>query len=604
MLHGCARIVVLASSRQGLGIAGEVTYRVPSLVLPSEAQDGALRAADAVHYPAMALFIERARAADPRFTPSDENAPIIAEVCRRLDGIPLAIELAAARVRILSPRQLRERLNERFRVLTGGSRDALPRQQTLRAMIDWSHELLDERERALFRRLGIFVNGFTLEGAVAVGGDKDLDELDVFDVLASLADKSLVLAEPDGDALRYRLLESTRAYARENLEAAGERERCAGRHLEYFRERFRLLYDGYERTGRTTELADGLKTELEDVRAALDFGLSSNNVPSGAALLAAVEKTWRRIGLEHEGETLAQAYLAALADREPLLRARRWTMAAYFAGSAGRTTRMMDASREAVACAKTCGDPGALGEALQQYARGAALSRRFQEAEAALAQAEALPTISAAQRLRLLSLRAMVSGLSGDAKAALRAEEQLVKEYRSLGDADKARNSTLNTAEWTHALGETRRAIGLLREVLPAERASGDRRALVMMKVNLAAYLVAVDEVSEACTSAREAIREIAAHDTTATSNAIALEVLALALALGGDLHRAARLAGYADVAMARLGFEREFTERATRDRVRAVLAEQLAPDELARYLAEGAELSPDAAIALALEDP
>ena len=180
----------------------------------------------------------RARPRPARFRFTDENAPIVADICRRLDGIPLAIELAAARVKMLSAKQLRERLDERFRVLTGGDRSALPRHQTMRALIDWSHDLLDERERTLFRRLGIFVNGFALEGAVAVGSGDDLDELDVFDVLASLVDKSLVLAEPQGDALRYGLLESTRAYALEKLDDAGERDLVADRHLRYLRDRF------------------------------------------------------------------------------------------------------------------------------------------------------------------------------------------------------------------------------------------------------------------------------------------------------------------------------------------------------------------------------
>ena len=157
ILHAAPKVKVLASSRQGLGVAGEATYQVPSLDLPT----------------GVALFVERARAASATFSLADENAPIIAEICRRLDGIPLAIELAAARVKMLGVKQLRDRLDERFRVLTGGGRDVLPRQQTLRALIDWSHDLLDERERVLFRRLGIFVNGFTLEGAVAVGSDEE-----------------------------------------------------------------------------------------------------------------------------------------------------------------------------------------------------------------------------------------------------------------------------------------------------------------------------------------------------------------------------------------------------------------------------------------------
>ena len=220
---------------------------MPSLGVPQEADH--LNADEASRSTAIALFVERALSADKRFKLRDENAPIVADICRRLDGIPLAIELAASRVKILSPRQIRERLDERFRVLTGGSRDVLPRQQTLRALIDWSHDLLDDNERVLFRRLGIFVNGFTLEGAVAVGSGEDLDEIDVFDVLASLVDKSLVLAEPDGDSLRYRLLESTRAYATEKLDAAGERALAAARHLRYFVERFADLSEEYGARG-------------------------------------------------------------------------------------------------------------------------------------------------------------------------------------------------------------------------------------------------------------------------------------------------------------------------------------------------------------------
>ena len=169
LLRECPKTKVLASSRQGLGIEGEETYRMPSLTVPVERESSTLSAAVASRSEAIALFVERAMAVDKRFLLTDENAPAVADICRRLDGIPLAIELAASRVKILSPQQLRDRLDERFHVLTGGSRDVLPRQQTLRALIDWSHNLLEERERALFRRLGIFGGGFTLEGVARSG---------------------------------------------------------------------------------------------------------------------------------------------------------------------------------------------------------------------------------------------------------------------------------------------------------------------------------------------------------------------------------------------------------------------------------------------------
>jgi predicted ATPase/class 3 adenylate cyclase len=238
VIRGCPKISVLASSRQALGVAGEMTFRLPSLAVDDGIVSVVTSAREAASLPAIALFVDRATATNDSFSLTDENASTVAEICRRLDGIPLAIELAAARVKMLSPRQLHDRLDERFRVLTGGSRDVLPRQQTLRALIDWSHDLLDDRERMHFRRLGIFVNGFTLEAATAIGTSDDLDELDLFDVLSSLVDKSLVLAEPAGDALRYRMLESTRAYAREKLDAAAELDDCALRHLCHLRDRF------------------------------------------------------------------------------------------------------------------------------------------------------------------------------------------------------------------------------------------------------------------------------------------------------------------------------------------------------------------------------
>jgi tetratricopeptide (TPR) repeat protein len=230
--------------------------------------------------------------------------------------------------------------------------------------------------------------------------------------------------------------------------------------------------------------------------------------------------------------------------------------------------------------------------------------RRFDEAETALAQAEAIPNPSSALRLRLLQTRAFLSGLQGNHKAAIRADEQLLREARSLGDAARARVATVNLAEENHASGETRRAIELVREMLAAERAAGDRNMLANVMANFAAYLVAVDDFPEACATARELIRELAPRDPTRAFIAMALEPLALALAVGGDLARAAALEGYADAALRAQGFEREFTETTTHDRLMALLAERLAPDDLARRLAEGVALSPEAAIALALEEP
>jgi predicted ATPase len=601
ILHGCANVTVIASSRQALGIKGELTYRMPPLAVGNGAS---LAAADAIRYAAIALFVECARGVDARFALTDDTAPIVADICRRLDGIPLAIELAAARVKILSPQQLAQKLDERFRVLTGGDRSALPHHQTMRALIDWSHDLLDERERTLFRRLAIFVNGFTLEGAVTVGSGDDLDELDVFDVLASLVDKSLVVAEPHGNALRYRLLESTRAYAVEKLAAAGERELLANRHLRYLRDRFAELWEGREQTAQDAELAAALHTELEDVRAALDGALARSAVGDGGELLANVGANLEAIGLDAEGMARCEAYLAALPADESQLRARLSMVLASLLDASGHRLRAFELATQAVEQARASGDAAVLARALQRYASAAVFLQRFDDTETALTEAEAIPAPTARLRITLLGVRAQLSRIRGDLETAAHTFEQLRKENRALGNIRGEQNAALNLAEVEHARRETQHAIAILRETLPALRSGTDTNLLIMLLVNLAGYLAAVDDLPGAVAAAREAIEINAAREPDHAYVAVAIEHLALVFTLRGDRARAATLDGYADAALARHGFPREFTETTTHDRLTAFLRERLAPDELARLIAEGAALTPQAAIALALEEP
>ena len=217
LLRSAARLKILATSREPLAIAGETTYRVPSLRVPEPHALPPL--ADLLEYEAVRLFVERAALALPGFALTDANAAAIVEICARLDGIPLAIELAAARVRALPVEQIRARLDDRFRLLTGGSRAALPRQQTLRAAVDWSYDLLSEPERSLFRRLSVFSGGWSPEAAEAIAGPA----ADALDLQTRLVDKSLVLldAEAGPNVLRYRMLETVHEYAAEKL-AEGE----------------------------------------------------------------------------------------------------------------------------------------------------------------------------------------------------------------------------------------------------------------------------------------------------------------------------------------------------------------------------------------------
>jgi predicted ATPase/class 3 adenylate cyclase len=234
LVSECPRLRILATSREPLGIDGEHVYRVPSLSLPPGEAEGvdAIVASDAVR-----LFVDRAQAQGPGFVLDEASAPLVASVCRRLDGIPLALELAAARLSSMSLQQVSDRLDQRFRLLTGGSRNAMPRQQTLQATVDWSFGLLTEPERDVLRRLSVFASGFELEGAEMICAADSVDAFDVLDLLGSLVSKSLVIAERNPDSVRYRMLETIRQYAAEALlRSGGEDEVVASRdrHAGYF----------------------------------------------------------------------------------------------------------------------------------------------------------------------------------------------------------------------------------------------------------------------------------------------------------------------------------------------------------------------------------
>jgi predicted ATPase/class 3 adenylate cyclase len=266
LLHACPGLRVMATSREALGIAGETTWRVPSLLLPDPRH--APTADSLTVYEAVRLFIDRAVAASSGFAVTNENAPSIAQICQRLDGIPLAIELAAVRVKVLSAEQIAARLDDRFRLLTTGSRTALPRQQTLRALIDWSYDLLSETERTLLGRLSVFAGGWDLDAAEHVCTSDDLDAYDVLDLLAQLVDKSLVLTEEHVGAARYRLPETIRQYGTEKLGATGEEAVLRRRHRDWVRD---LVIQQTARLGGA-EQADALarlEFEHDNIRSAL-----------------------------------------------------------------------------------------------------------------------------------------------------------------------------------------------------------------------------------------------------------------------------------------------------------------------------------------------
>src|SRR5216684_502260 len=310
LLRFTPAVRVIATSREPLQAEGEHIYRVPPLDVPAE---GIQDVDDPLHYGAVQLFVARVRAAQPHFSPDRRVAAATAAICRRLDGIPLAIELAASRAAALGIEELATRLNDRFHLLTGGRRTALPRHQTLRATLDWSYELLAEPERVVLRRLAIFSGGFKLEAASAVAADGAIAASEVVDCLANLVAKSLVTADAGGAIVCYRLLETTRAYALEKLVQGGEVDVVARRHAA----RYLDLFEGAEAEAETRPADEWLADygpRMDNLRAALDWAFSPGGDASiGVALTAAAVPLWMHLSLMEECRGRVERALAAIA---------------------------------------------------------------------------------------------------------------------------------------------------------------------------------------------------------------------------------------------------------------------------------------------------
>jgi non-specific serine/threonine protein kinase len=323
LLRACPDVTILATSREVLGAAGETTWRVPSLQVPREVGDGShtpphrdvmTPTTELLSYSSVRLFVDRARAMQPAFAVTEANAAAVAEICHRLDGIPLAIELAAARLKVFTVEQIAAGLGDCFRLLTAGQRTAVPRQQTLRATVDWSYALLAEPERALLRRLSVFAGGWTLQAAETVAAGDGIESHAVLDLLTLLVDKSLVLAEEQGGTVRYRLLETIRQYAREKLDEAGETSSIGDRHLDYF---LRLAEDA-DRGLRGPEQPlwlDRLEAEHDNLRAALQWSLTTESGEAALRLSGALAWFWWCRGYLQEGRRWLARALASVAER-------------------------------------------------------------------------------------------------------------------------------------------------------------------------------------------------------------------------------------------------------------------------------------------------
>ncbi|WP_081396250.1 helix-turn-helix transcriptional regulator [Mycobacterium colombiense] len=409
LLRACPELTLLATSREPIGVAGEVTWQVPSLSLDDEAIE---------------LFVDRARLVRPAFTVSGDEIDAVREICRRLDGIPLAIELAAARVRALSLQEIVGSLHYRFRLLTGGGRTAVRRQQTLRASVDWSHALLAEPERVLFRRLAVFLGGFDLAAARAVAADTEVERYQVLDQLTLLVDKSLVVADDAGGRTRYRLLETVRQYALEKLGESGEADVVRARHRDHYTAMATQL-DAPAATGHQQRVIH-IEAEIDNLRAAFAWSRENGEVERALQIASSLQPLWLTRGHLREGLSWIDEVLADLdtADREvaPAVLARTLADAALLDGWAGVPERREQAA-EALAIARQLDDPCLLVRALTACVGTAAFSP--EEAAAYFAEAiELARALGDKWRLsQLLGFQAYAAMIAGDPIPPSAAEE-------------------------------------------------------------------------------------------------------------------------------------------------------------------------------------
>jgi len=597
LLLAAPEIRVLASSREQLQVAGEQIYAVPPLSLP--APDGNLESL--ARSEAAQMFIERVRLQEPAFVLTERPAVAIASICNHLDGIPLALELAAARVHSLSIDEINVRLKDRFKLLTGGSRSALPRQQTLRATLDWSYDLLDGPERTVLNRLGIFSGGFTLDAASMVAADDAIDEFTVVDRLSHLVARSLVVAETNPMGNRYRLLETTRSYALEKLATAEDARRLERRHALHFRDWAARAADDWLSTPDASWRATYLP-ERDNVRAALGWALGvGGDRAIGIALAGSSGPIWTELSLYGEGHRRLEAASAHIGgDTPPSDEARLWLWLGLNWALAA-PDRAVPALERAIDLYRRSGDALNLGFALARVAHEEAMAGNFDRAASVLA--EAFPLLETAGVPKALGdyfdYSGVLKALTGDPVNARADLEKALVLYRNAGAERYALFTLAQLGDIAWAVGDLDAALSGLRETVALLRKTPLTTVMLGLCLsNLAGVQTERGELDDALATAREGLPMLV-EGGFAWSH---LDHLALRAALAGKLANAARLAGFSDAAFATRKSPRQPNEARSRERLQGMLQKEFSRDELARLSAEGAALSEESACRLALD--
>jgi predicted ATPase/transcriptional regulator with XRE-family HTH domain len=603
ILRLCPRLQILATSREMLGITGERSYHVPSLERPAPEVVSTLSVEKALTYDAIALFVDRAKLACNQFALTEQNVSTVAEICRQLDGVPLAIEIAAARISVLSAATLAQRLNERFLVLTGGSRNAPPRHKTMRALLDWSYDLLNEDERRFLRRLSVYVGGFTLELATPQCSDTPLPSAgEALELLSSLVDKSLIQAEISDEATRYRLLESTRQYALEKLREQGEYADAARLHA------LTLLALAERYDSRLELTSDDLwnaqfAPEIDNWRTALEWALgASGDLRIGQHLAGALRFVFRFSGLMVEGLRWVRRALATCGKDSPLdVQARLELAEIYLAALTGQFEGSVIAAERVLSSYERIGDRLHTAEA--RCLLGVTLihtndvAKGKREALAALEVSRDLGAVRLA--VHALNALAQASVFDGDFGAARDLYGEMLATLRDGGVVRVAAIVEDGLAEAEFNAGDREGALRSSVHSVETFRTARNRYELANSLCHCSGFSIALGHLDEGRAYALEALQ--AARDAQSESHlALSLQHLAaIAMLKKSDFRCAASLLGFVEARFAHLQWKRDYSAQQERNRLLSLLKEEI-PD-LDALMTEGSRWAKDKAIAEAL---
>ncbi len=605
LLASCPRLRVLATSREPLAVPGEVNLAVPPLSVPGGTTNGGSTADALMRYDALRLFVDRARLRLLDFEVTGENARAVARVCRKLDGIPLAIELAAARMGALAVEQVAQRLEASLDVLKGASRTAATRQRTLRAPLDWSHDLLSEYERTFFGRLSVFAGGWTLEAAEIVCSGDGIEREDVLDLLGGLVDKSLVVAESAaGDAARYRMLEPIRQYAGGKLEASGESEEVHYRHGA----RFLALAEAAE-----PELAGPwqdswvkrIEEDYDNMRAALSWALGGRNPRLGLRLASALRWFWEGDGHYDEGRGWLEKALAKDTRESAATRAKALDGVGWLAFGQGDTDRAEEAAEEGLGLNPAARTEPDVASSLRNMLGNLARTRGdYERAIELFEKSLRLDREAGDTRALAWSLGGLadVSSDLGNHERAVRLYEESIALSRGSGYVSQLADNLVNLG-WEYLLrGDHERATKLNEEVLALQRKRGLRahRLYALDNLGWAAFLRGDYERAEAfLVESLDLCRELGVKLIAAEN----LDGLACVADASGEAKRAARLFGAGRTLHDAVGYRHTPAERALREPCISHSRSRLGEAAWEAAFAEGQQMTFEEAVEYALNE-